>query len=150
MSKKQKQENFSNINKFFCKIADCINMLHLYTTKGEALFKSVVITISWAGGVYNQDTPIAYYLFSISIIMEYVIQLVQAKKFFPKFLPILLVVSNIAVFILSTVQILHGDGNFNWQITIEILTIIIIAADAIVTLLIEPSNNNIETSLKDI
>lgn len=146
--KKEHKKKKCNIKNFLDKIVICINTFHLYTTKSEALFKAAIIAISWSGGVWKQDTPLAYYLFSISIIMEYAIQLVKAKKIIPKLLPIVLIISNLVVLVLSTNQILYNSDTYDFQYWIELITIIIIGADAIITLLIEPPGDKIEASLK--
>lgn len=129
-----------------------IYLLHLYTSKGEALFKAAILGVSWGGGVYLQKTVAAYYFFSISIIMEYAIQLIKAKEFFPKLLPLILVVSNIIVFIFSSSKLAnHESSPGTFQYYIELITIIIVGADALITLIIEPPEEckieaNIRTS----
>ncbi len=113
--------------------------LHLYTSKGEALFKATVLAVSWGGGVWHQNTAAAYYLFSISIIMEYAIQLVRAKQFIPKLLPMFLIVSDIIVLVIATGQVIQRDtGIYPFQFYVEVVTLAVIGIDAVMTLLIEP------------
>lgn len=122
---------------------------HLYNSKGEALFKAAVLSISWVGGFCSTVSATAYYLFSIAIIMEYVVQLVVAKEIAPKLLPITLVLSNLAVFLAATGQLLSGKNEtFSFQYVIEIITMFFIWIDAISTVLIEqPDECKIEASL---
>ena len=127
-----------------------IYRLHLYTTKSEALFKAGALLISWFGGVWHQTTSAAYYLFSIAIIMEYAIQLIQAKKFIPKLLPAILVISNLVVWGFATGQLIQNTATtFKFQFAFEVITIFVIGIDAVLTLLIEPPEEcKIETNLK--
>lgn len=122
---------------------------HLYTTKAEALFKAFILSISWVGGFWSDKTATAYYLFSIAIIMEYVVQLVTAEKLTPKILPIVLIISNIIVAVTSTGQLLNQETETAcFQYIIEISTMAIIWIDTITILLIEkPKECQIEDSL---
>lgn len=122
---------------------------HLYNSKGEALFKAAVISISWVGGFYSKVSSTAYYLFSIAIVMEYAVQLVSAKEFAPKAVPAVLVLSNVAVFIVATGQLINrASDTFVFQYVVEIGTMIVIWIDTISSLLIEqPEECKIETTL---
>ncbi|MCM1235693.1 MAG: hypothetical protein NC489_36830 [Ruminococcus flavefaciens] len=123
--------------------------LHLYTSKGEALFKAIALAVSWGGGVWKQDTAAAYYLFSIAIIMEYAVQLIRANRFMPKVLPMILIVSNALVLAFSTGQVIQQETEvFPFQFYVEIVTIALVGLDALITLLIEPPDEcRIETKL---
>lgn len=123
--------------------------LHLYSSKGEALFKAIALAVSWGGGVWHQDTAAAYYLFSIAIIMEYVVQLIKAKRFVPKVLPIILIISNTIVLVFATGQVIQQESmTFPFQFYVEVVTIILIGFDAMIMLLIEPPDEcKIETNL---
>lgn len=124
-------------------IGEYIYRLHLYTSKGEALFKAIVLALSWFGGVYHQKSAVAYYIFSISIIMEYAVQLVRAKKFLPKLLPIILITSNAITFVYAAGKLLNEtDVIHNFQVIVEQATIFIIGFDAFLTLLIEPPESS--------
>lgn len=46
---------------------------HLYSSKGEALFKASILSLSWVGGFWSEASVTAYYLFSIAVIMEYAV-----------------------------------------------------------------------------
>lgn len=78
--------------------------LHLYPTKGEALLKAFLITISWIGGILcaNPRTANACYLFSLAIIKEYIVKLAVERDIFPKILPLILAGSNAVVFFFMT------------------------------------------------
>lgn len=123
--------------------------LHLYTSKGEALFKAIALAVSWGGGVWHQDTAAAYYLFSIAIIMEYAVQLIRAKRFMPKVLPIILIISNAFVLVFSTGQVIQQETlTYPFQFYVEVVTIILIGLDALIILLVEPPDEcKIETQL---
>lgn len=122
---------------------------HLYNSKAEALFKAVAISVSWVGGFWNAASTTAYYLFSMAIIMEYAVQVVTTKKIVPKILPFLLIMSNLAVFLASTGQLLNAkSGIFEFQYGIEIFTMVIIWIDTMLTVLVEPpAEGKVETSL---
>lgn len=122
---------------------------HLYTSKGEALFKAFILSISWVGGFWSNISATAYYLFSIAIIMEYAVQLITAEKFVPKILPFVLIMCNAIVALTSTGQLFnHATETFPFQYIIEIVTMAIIWIDTITILMIEkPEECQIEDSL---
>ena len=121
---------------------------HLYTTKGEALFKAAALLLSYFGGVWHQNTPVAYYLFSFAIIMEYSVQLIRAKRFIPKVLPCFLTVSNLVVLGFSFGQILQAGNPTSTQNRVEIITLCVIGIDAIATILFEqPEKFMIESNI---
>lgn len=124
-------------------------MLHLYNSKAEALFKAGVISVSWVGGFWSEVSATAYYLFSIAIIMEYVVQLVTAEKFVPKILPLILILNNVVVFLTATGQLLSQKKDaYSFQYVLEIITMIVIWVDMLTMVLIEqPDECKIETSL---
>lgn len=124
-----------------------IAQLHLYDLKGESLFKSIGLWISWGGGVYNQNFASAYFLFSSAIIMEYAVQLVLARKILPKILPLILVLSNSAIFVLSCIQLINKIESTNSiQFFIELGSLIVITFDTILVLILE-SPNHIEANI---
>ena len=78
------------------KIYNCYSKIyscHLYSSKGEAIFKTVLITISWLGGIHMSAEPASitseiassFYLFSMALIMEYIIKWVTQKDIYSKF-----------------------------------------------------------------
>ena len=80
--------------------------MHLYDSKGEALFKAFLITISWVGGVNMVTLPdkitvsiaASLFLFSAALIMEYAVRLVVTEKIATRILPFVIVgVSGICV-----------------------------------------------------
>lgn len=113
--------------------------LHLYNHKAVSLFKTLMLGVTWFGGVYRQETPAAFYLFSMAILAEYAIQLVAAKKFIPKILPTVLVVANslVVLFTLNSL-IIHETATRSWLSGICCGTVIVVAVDAVFTILIEP------------
>lgn len=151
MQKKGKDNSLKKNKDFLSKFRSLIYASHLYSTKGEALFKAIAIAISWIGGVCKQDVASAYYLFSIAIIMEYVIQLICAQKTPSKIIPFIIVLSNTIVLLSSTNQLLHQVPKINsFQYYIELITIIIIGLDASVMLLVEPPEElNVENNIAE-
>lgn len=94
---------------YTCDFWDKLYDMHLYPTKGEALFKTFAIAISWVGGIYVHSTvgADALYLYSIAIIMEYAVQLTRNDTVFrQKFLPGILVVINFITAIFTTGELL--------------------------------------------
>lgn len=122
---------------------------HLYTSKGEALFKASILSISWVGGFWSNRSATAYYLFSIAIIMEYAVQLIAAEKVVPKILPFVLIMCNTIVALTSTGQLFnHATETFLFQYIVEIVTMVIIWIDTITILMIEkPKECQTEDSL---
>lgn len=117
--------------------------VHLYNSKGEALFKLVALLVSWIVGVLLQSTTVAYYLFSISIIMEYAVQLVFAHRFVTKILPLILVVSNVIVFAIASGRLyLQKEDAIQIQVILEIIAVSFIFADTLATLIFEPPESS--------
>ncbi|MBD5452856.1 MAG: hypothetical protein HDR30_00820 [Lachnospiraceae bacterium] len=87
------------------KFWETVYEMHLYPTKVEGLFKAFIITISWVGGIYfvqpegaiSSETATGVYLFSLALIMEYVVPLVVCKKNVKKLLPFVIVFISIIV-----------------------------------------------------
>ena len=135
--------------KSFSEFVRIIYELHLYESKGESLFKTFAFAISWGVGLYWQSLPVSYYLFSITIIMEFLFKLICQKKFLPKVLPFLFVISNLFVFILSTIEILGNSSKIHTiEFTIELIACILVSVDMALTLLIEtPEDAKIESTV---
>lgn len=145
------------------KLYHIINDMHLYTSKGEALFKASIITISWVGGVNFSSIPepiphnigSAFYLFSLALIMEYIIQLITTKKIWNRLFVFAIIFCSIALLILSSsimldkpLKIVSNDSLAN----LSIIPQACIWLDVITMLLIEPpvtKNTPIESTLKD-
>lgn len=149
ISDKAKQPNKSClIFKFFSIINTFLYNLHLYNTKGEALFKLAAFFISWYVGVCLQSVPVSYFLFSASIIMEYAIKLVTTHKFVPKILPLILVMSNVVICAVSAGQTFHKIDVVSGQECWERITMIIIFADTLCALIFEPpESSKIESNI---
>lgn len=154
-----KQDTINKEHSFWRKF----NNIHLYPTKAEALLKTFLITISWIGGIppssnintVNTEIASAFYLFSLALIMEYIVKLVTEKKFLPKLFPFIIVGFSIVILLLSTSVLLNKPIK---HITYDILWFgtfipqIFIWFDAITMVLIEvPSIDAvpIEDTLKD-
>lgn len=134
---------------------------HIYNTKAEAFFKSVIITLSWIGGVRLTETPdtitreigATFYLFALALIMEYLLKLLNSNKFIPKILPFCLCASNILT-VLWTSAIFFDKPfskiryeHLHW---IALISLGIIWFDVITMVLIEPSKKeHIENNLKN-
>jgi len=122
-----------------------IYRLHLYDSKGEAFLKAFIITLSWKIGVVYHIDVVAYFLFSMAIIMEYIVQLLCARELIPKILPLILVISNAFIAIVTSSQ----DG-FVYPLYkyIEAITIAIIVIDAVVMIILEPpESQRIESTI---
>ena len=157
-------DQINSINKKEHTFRTKFNNIHLYQTKAEALLKALLITISWIGGIphpsasniFTTEIASAFYLFSLALIMEYIVKLVTVKKFLPKLFPFIIVGLSIIILILSTSILLDKPFNkvthdFLWFGTI--IPQIFIWFDTITMILIEvPSTDTIpiEDRLKDI
>ena len=134
--------------------------IHLYPTRAEAVFKAMLITVSWIGGVrlsvppelLSREIGISYYLFALALIMEYAISLFTQKGIVSKILPFLLCAANALTFFWTTGILV--DRPFvsieyrHFQITV-IFSLFLIWFDAITMLLITPVKKR-ENELKEI
>ena len=133
-----------------------LNELHLYDNKIEAFIKAFIFTISWVLGVcasHSDDMEltagmgIAYFLFALSLIAEYIFKLVSVKKFFPKVLPSVISALSVLVAVwssaLSQGKPFHSIGfqNLWWGVVIPI---VIIWFDTASLIFIEPPPHNME------
>ena len=139
------------------------NKIHLYSSKGEAFFKAAIISISWIGGVHLSNIPStlsneigsAFYLFSLALIMEYIIKLVTVKKFLPKIFPAVIIAFSTIVLLLSSSIIMNKPFKKISYDCLSICTIIpqaVIWFDAISMILIEVPSDEVvpvESTLKD-
>lgn len=101
-------------SKWFYSVLD---ELHFYKTKGEGIFKACAIFVSWGGGVNIPDfkdsmqldstIAVSFFLYSIAIIMEYIVQLVGEKRFIKKIIPVLMVTPSFIVFGVSICTLLQ-------------------------------------------
>lgn len=137
--------------------------IHLYKTKGEAFFKAAIITISWIGGVHLVSSPnsitneigASLYLFSLALIMEYIMQLVTVKTFVPKVFPGLIVLCSTVLFMVSSAVIFDRPFETVSFDDMNLLAIIpqgIIWFDVISMIMIEKPDEKIilvEQTLKD-
>lgn len=127
-------ENLDDACDFWDKLYD----MHLYPTKGEAMFKTLVIAISWVGGIHVHETvgADALYLYSIAIIMEYAVQLTRNDTVFrQKILPGTLVIINSITAIIATGELLGKaptDVFRDWLIATTLISLAIIAIDTII------------------
>ena len=143
MSDKKHNHNETRLTKIINKTVYIIYHIHLYDTKGEALFKIIAFLISWYVGVFLQSSTASYFLFSISIITEYAIKLVTANRFVPKIWPLFLVIINVIVLVISSGLFYKKEGNaLQIQESLEIVTVSIILIDAMAMLIIEPPQSN--------
>ena len=154
MENKKRTDNLSFWQKF--------NSIHLYATKGEAFAKAMIITISWIGGVFLNEAPekltksigVAFYLFALSMIMEYVISLIKPKGFIPKIFPFLICLLNVLVFFEGVALLFDKTFKFftyDFMFWGTIVSIFIVWLDVWVMILIEPTDDNLtEHNLKQI
>lgn len=138
------------------KIWYILNDMHFYETKGEGLFKVTVITLSWCGGVKISGSPsetllneiiaVSLFLFAISIIMEYVVQLVSEKKFIKKIIPGFMTIPSIFVFVVAGSKLLQRPlSTFSFELVYNatIFPQIIIWFDVFTQIFIEPPDSDI-------
>jgi hypothetical protein len=138
------------------------NKIHIYESKAEATFKAVIITISWIGGVKLQQTPskitreigVAFYLFALALIMEFIIPLLQANGFIKRILPFALSSINFLLFFWTSAVLLDNPFNnigyeyFKWG---TIVSLIVIWFDVVTMYLITPGESSfLENNLKNI
>lgn len=138
-----------NIQKKVESFWEFIYRMHLYKTKAEGFSKALIITISWVGGVcftgsngtISNEIATSVYLFSLALIMEYMVPLVTYEKNAEKVLPFAIVAIS-TVMLMCTFAILVKHP-IKW-VEIEMLkqgTIIpqiIIWIDVIVKFWVEP------------
>lgn len=140
---------------------ELIYNMHLYDTKGEALFKAFLITISWVGGVNMVTLPdnititlaASLFLFSAALIMEYAVKLVVTEKIVARILPLVIVgvsgICVIATFGMLVDKPLKLDLQDVYNMTI--FPQWVIWFDVVVQLMInKPSDKKIETILKEV
>ena len=135
-----------------------LHKIHIYDNSGEAIFKAAVITISWIGGVHfaqeAQSIAVAFYLFALALIMEYLIPLIKAKSIWSRILPFILCGINFVLVFFAFALVLNKPLEWIENRCLRNLTIaslILIWSDVIVMLLIKPdSKNDLESNLKEI
>lgn len=145
------------------KLWGIIHSMHLYSTKAEAIFKTVIITTSLIGSIgidfsttqtqINKDVGTAFYLFSIALIMEFIIPLIKSNKFLPKIYPFCLFIANIFIYLVALAVLLERPlgVNSNCVIFFIVLSIALIWLDTLLMLMIEPPSPQIvavENTLK--
>ena len=143
--------------RYYSKIYNC----HLYSTKGEAVFKTVLITISWLGGIHMSKEPVAitsdiassFYLFSMALIMEYIIKWVTQKDIYSKVFPFLIVLPSILVLFLTSAELFRRPFSwtgYNLLFWSTVIPQFIIWFDMLTMVLIEPPRKkNIEDTLTE-
>lgn len=145
----QKLENgiLKIIDVFWCFIYD----LHLYETKQEGLFKAIIISISWYGGVnisesiegveFDNIVASTLYLFALAMIMECAIPWLSAKRFVKKIVPTLIVIPSIFVFVICSAQLLNRPSKnipFTLLYNLTVFIQIVIWFDVLCQIMIEP------------
>ena len=153
-----KEKSASNKSCFW----KCLQSAHIYNTKAEAIFKAIIITISWIGGVRLTEKPetitreigATFYLFALALVMEYLIKLITSNNIIPKILPFCLCSINILVFLWTSAIFLDKPFTsitFEHMHWITVVSLGIIWFDVITMILIEPSKiEHIENNLKNI
>lgn len=150
--RKKKPEKLEKAYKFW----KGFYLLHLYPTKGEALAKAALITVSCIGGVYSANPLVAscFLLFSLSIVMEYCVKLVTSESLIPKILPLILIGLNLLVCFFSFKDLFAATTSVSfltYKNIILAVTLGILWADTFAMLLIEEpaTPKPIEAQLKD-
>lgn len=142
---------------YYSKFYNC----HLYNSKAEAIFKTVLITISWLGGIHLSKEPAAitreiassFYLFSMALIMEYIIKWVTQKDIYSKVFPFLIVMPSILVLFLTSAELF--ERSFSWTgynllFWSTVIPQFVIWFDMLTMVLIEPPRKmNIEDTLTE-
>ena len=138
-----------------------LSKIHLYRTKQEALTKAILITISWRGGVKlieNADVisntlAISFFLFSISLIMEYSYNLFKKDTLWEMIIPALMVIPSLFAFIVATSVLLNNPFNnlgASLVYKIMLVTQYILWIDVFVQFFVTSKPANMENKLKDI
>lgn len=125
--------------------------LHLYETKQEGLFKAIIVSISWYGGVniseniegikLNNTVASTLYLFALAMIMECAIPWLSAKRFVKKIVPTLIVIPSIFVFVICSAQLLNRPSiniPFTLLYNLTVFIQIVIWFDVLCQIMIEP------------
>lgn len=127
-----------------------ISEIHLYENKIESLIKIVIWIISWIGGILvlleTEDKKVlgsAYFIYMLSLLMEFVPKIYGKTQFWSKFLHTLLcfmmsVVCLLAVGILCGVQL--PDWGYTIMSILTIMVIVYMVVDSFV-LWLEPINS---------
>lgn len=130
----------------FYKILD---ELHFYSLKAEGLFKIILLAVSCAGcivipsgekGFDCQTAIVNLYLFSVALIMEFVVKLVVADSFISKIVPMLIVVPSIIAFIFSATKLLGKQLPFvtyEMAVICVVIPLVVIWIDVWIQILIE-------------
>lgn len=141
----------------YSKIYNC----HLYSSKAEAIFKTVLITISWLGGIHLSKEPASitseiassFYLFSMALIMEYIIKWVTQEDIYSKVFPFLIVLPSILVLFLTSAELFRRPFRwtcYNLLFWSTVFPQLIIWFDMLTMVLIEPPRKrNIEDTLTE-
>lgn len=138
-----------------------ISDMHLYDTKGEALFKAIIISFSWGGGVHMMSLPdkitisIAanIFLFSAALIMEYAVQLVTTEKIATRIIPFFVVGISIVCAFLTFCELVEKPFlvDIKCVYNATIVAQVVIWLDVCVHLMIGKANRKqIETRLKEV
>lgn len=148
------------IDKFYSYYSKLYNC-HLYSSKGEAILKTLLITISWLGGIHLSKEPLvitreiasSFYLFSMALIMEYIMKWVTQKDIYSKVFPFLIVMPSILVLFLTSAELF--ERSFSWAcynllFWSTVIPQFIIWFDMLTMVLIEPPRKkNIEDTLTE-
>lgn len=144
-----------------------LHKIHIYKDSREAVFKATMITISWIGGIHfacatekdAQSIGVAFYLFSLALIMEYLIPLLKGKTIWNRILPFVLCGINFVLVFFAFALLLNSpfegiEDRYLRDLTIA--SLIFIWSDVIVMLLIKPDSKksdlkkSLENNLKNI
>lgn len=152
----KKIKDFFMSDKFWKTLSD----MHLYDTKGEGAFKAFVISFSWAGSIWmtgcsspmTRELGAAFHLFSLALIMEYVIKIIKFKNFAPKFFPLILCGLSAYIFVITTPAIFNGYLICEYGTLLSCTQILIgvIWFDVVLQLVLERSTDEIENTIKNI
>lgn len=90
-----------------------IEEVHLYVNKNEALIKVIIWIISWIGGILvllgtedKEAIGSAYFIYSLSLLMEFVPKIYKKERFWNKFRHTIFCFAISIVFVFSTAIIL--------------------------------------------
>lgn len=152
-----KKDTGDKVSKFWKFVYD----IHLYDTKGEALFKAFIIAFSWIGAVYMDSLPdeisvlIAanLFLFSASLVMEYAMKLVTTENIVPRILPSVIVITSGLCAVAAFSELLGKSFCIQWECIYKItavLTMIIVFDVAIQAVSNYVPKQKIEENLKGV
>lgn len=115
------------------KINRILQEFYLYDNKIEMVIKILIWTISWIGGILilqdktaTNTLASAYFIFSLSLLMEFIPQISSKKEFVSKLLHTFFCIIILFLFLMSINLLLGSIGNEKYYNNMFILSIVVI------------------------